>query len=270
MIKRLRLFLKLFWIMVSPRNSPFTSTLPATPFSFNPHPTTTIDCSGWNCSLGPLPPFFPLLFCRCFPSPPSPPFPHVLPCTHKQGSGLPPSPREGRHGHVSSPNLRDSKNWTDHEAGVRQSQVRGMKNVFPLNLQSLGKKKWNQKTLNQTRETLFALRVWELNPRTEESNKHSRRSGEQIWEGIFVRFPYCSPSVFSVITKRDRYGSADMMLTFNTPPIPFTNSWSALHALYLKRSCATEKLHLPIFHSDKTWGPSCLPRFKLLGIAEVA
>lgn len=72
MIKRLRLFLKLFWIMVSPHNSPFTSTLPAALFSFNPplHRLLRLQLLAGTSS-----PLFPL----CFFAAASPLLPHPIP-----------------------------------------------------------------------------------------------------------------------------------------------------------------------------------------------
>lgn len=117
--------------------------------------------------------------------------------------------------------LNRPRGW--HETGPSQ----GDKKCLSSEPAEFRQKNPNQKkNLNQTREAMVALPVWDwhLIPGTEESNKHSRRSGEQIWEGIFARFPYCNPSALNFITKRERYGSADIVLTFNAPPIPFANS----------------------------------------------
>lgn len=119
-------------------------TLPLHPLS-QPHYSPLkplIDCSGCNCWLGPLVPLFPPVA--------SP----LLPLLHSQMCSYGPTNMtqvflphtEGRHSHVSPPNLRGSRNWTDHGAGTWEGQVSGIKNVFPLNMQSLGKTNTNKQT----------------------------------------------------------------------------------------------------------------------------
>lgn len=158
--------------MVSPHNSPFTFTLPAALFSFNCPPTP--DCSGCNCWLGPLPSFFFLLFCCCFPSSPSPSLPYVLLWAHRAQVFLPCPERKHAATYLFSKPQRQQKlnrPWGWHETEPRQGDIKCL-NVFLLNLQNLPptpQKKKKKKKENQTREALVALPVWDwyLIPGTE-------------------------------------------------------------------------------------------------------